>query len=333
MVTDQPDHRPAAANHQPQSQPAPFISPARGRGDSLEDIIREFNHCGPDLQSIREVKTRADHRIRELLTQLEREKKGQDEDYGRRMDKLRNDERLKTDALQAQMARLAEEKASADRLFADRIQQALTEQSEQENAFQDRLLHIDQFERQRYEDLRQKVQHLQDDWAHREQEYLHRIDLIRREMQEQHRLHQERVAKMLGDGQYKEEPQRQRQELQREWRSVEGRITGQLSLIQEEKAQQDHLYEQTMTRLRADLQRLRAELSEELDHLEREKAGHYRMIDNRIAAVTEEKRRQDELYELAQEQERVKREYHARAGRPGDFPADDEPVQQPGAGH
>jgi hypothetical protein len=333
MVTNQPDHRPAAAHHQPQPQPASFVPPARGRGDSLEDIIREFNHCGPDLQSIREVKTRADHRIRELLAQLDREKKGQDEDYGRRMDKLRNDERLKSDALQAQMARLAEEKAAADRLFADRIQQALAEQSEQENAFQDRLLHIDQFERQRYEDLRQKVQHLQDDWAHREQEYLHRIELIRREMQEQHRLHQERVAQMLGDDQYKEEPQRQRQELQREWRSVEGRITGQLSLIQEEKAQQDHLYEQTMTRLRSDLQRLRAELSEELDHLEREKAGHYRMIDNRIAAVTEEKRRQEELYELAQEQERVKREYHARGSRPGDSPLASESNGQPLGGH
>jgi hypothetical protein len=319
MVTDQPDHRPAAT-HQPQSQPAPFVPPARSRGESLEDIIREFNHCGPDLQSIREVKTRADHRIREVLAQLDREKKGQDEDYGRRMDKLRNDERLKTDALQAQMARLAEEKAASDRLFDDRIQQALAEQSGQENAFQDRLLHIDQFERQRYEDLRQKVQHLQDDWAHREQEYLHRIELIRREMQEQHRLHQERVAQMLGDDQYKEEPQRQRHELQREWRSVEGRITGQLTHIQEEKAQQDHLYEQTMTRLRGDLQRLHAELSEELDHLEREKAGQYRMIDHRIAAVNEEKRRQEELFELAQEQERVKREYQARAGRPGDLP-------------
>ena len=332
MVTDQPDHRPAAATHQPQPPPASSAPATRSRGDSLEDIIREFNHCGPDLQSIREVKTRADHRIRELLTQLDREKKRQDDDYGRRMDKLRNDERLKTQALEAQMARLAEEKAATDRLFADRIQQALAEQSEQENAFQDRLLHIDQFERQRYEDLRQKVQHLQDDWAHREQEYLHRIELIRREMQEQHRLHQERVAQMMGDGQYKEEPQRQRHELQREWRSVEGRITGQLSLIQEEKAQQDHLYEQTITRLRADLQRLRAELSEELDHLEREKAGHYRMIDHRIAAVTEEKRRQEELYELAQEQERVKREYHARAGRPGDFPAASEADQPPGTG-
>lgn len=330
MVTDQPDHRPAA--DQPRPQPAPFVPPARARGDSLEDIIREFNHCGPDLLAIRDVKTRADHRIRELLAGLEREKKGQDGDYGRRMDKLRNDERLKTDALQAQMARMAEEKAAADRLFADRIQQALTEQSEQEHAFQDRLLHIDQFERQRYEDLRQKVQHLQDDWAQREQEYLHRIELIRREMQEQHRLHQERVAQMLGDDQYKEEPDRQRQELQREWKSVEGRITGQLSLIQEEKGQQDHLYEQTMTRLRGDLQRLHAELAEELDHLEREKAGHYRMIDDRIAAVTGEKRRQEELFELAQEQERVKREYHARAGRPGELPPNGASGEQPGPG-
>jgi hypothetical protein len=320
MVTDQPDHRPAAAANQPPPQSAPSVPPARGRGDSLEDIIREFNHCGPDLQAIREVKTRADHRIRELLTQLDREKKGQDEDYGRRMDKLRNDQRLKADALQAQMARLAEEKAAADRLFADRMKQALAEQGEQENAFQDRLLHIDQFERQRYEDVRQKVQHLQDDWAQREQEYLHRIESIRREMQEQHRLHQERVAQMLGDDQYKEEPQRQRHELQREWKSVEGRITGQLTHIQEEKAQQDHRYEQTMTRLRGDLQRLHAELAEELDHLERDKAGQYRMIDHRIAAVNEEKRRQEELFELAQEQERVKREYEARAGRPGDLP-------------
>ena len=180
MVTDQPDHRPAGTQPPPPGSP---ITPgsSRGRGDSLEDIIREFNHCGPDLQSIREVKARADHRIRELLAQLDREKKGQDEDYGRRMDKLRNDERLKTQALEARMARLAEEKAATDRLFDDRIQQALAEQSEQENAFQDRLLHIDQFERQRYEDLRQKVQHLHDDWAHREQEYLHRIELIRRD--------------------------------------------------------------------------------------------------------------------------------------------------------
>jgi hypothetical protein len=144
--------------------------------------------------------------------------------------------------------------------------------------------------------------------------------LIRREMKEQHRQHQERVAQMLGDDQYKEEPQRQRHELQREWKSVEGRITGQLTHIQEEKAQQDHLYEQTMTRLRGDLQRLQTELTQELDHLEREKAGQYRMIDHRIAAVNEEKRRQEELFELAQEQERVKREYEARAGRPGDLP-------------
>jgi hypothetical protein len=298
-------------NHTPEQSPAP-LPPAGERGDSLEDMIRELSSLGPDLQSVREVKTRSDHRIRELMAGLEREKSTQDEAYGRRMDKLRNDEKLKGDALRAQMSRMADEKAAADRLFADRIQQALSEQSEQEHSFQERLQHIEQFERQRYEDLQMKVRHLQEDWHNREQEYLHRIEQLRYEMQEGHRLLQERISQMLGDGQYKEEPNRQRQELRQEWKSVEGRITGQLTLIQEEKAQQDHLYEQSMTRLRGDLQRLNAELAEEISQLEREKARHIRMIDDRIATATGEKRRQDELYELAQDKERFQREYQAR---------------------
>jgi len=292
----------------PDSSRAPQ-PPARGRGESLEDIIREIKQCGPDLQSIREVKTRADHRIRDLVTQLDREKQQHDEDFGRRMDKLRNDEKRKCEALQDQIARMAEEKAAADRLFADRIQQVLTEQSQHERGFQERLLHIDQFERQRYEDLRAKVQHLEDDWKSREQEYLHKIAQLRHEMQEQHRLHLERVNQMMGNGQYKEEPDRQRQELQREWQSVEGRITDQLSFIQAEKAQQDHQYEQSLARFRNELQRLNHELAEELSQLEREKARYVRIIDQRIADVNEEKRRQEELFELALEKERLEQEY------------------------
>jgi hypothetical protein len=269
---------------------------------------RSYSNMGPDLQSLREVKTRTDLRVQDLMSQLHREKQMHEEDYGRRIGKLRSDGNLKGDALRAQIDRLTGEKAAEDRLFAERIQQAHAEQTEQEHAYNERLAHIEQLERQRFEDLKQKIEWLNQEWNQREGEFLHRIEQLRQEMLEGRRAHQERITRMLEDGQYREEPARLRLDLQTEWKSVEHRIGDQLNLIGDEKAQQVHLYQLSVSRLQQELGRLEGEISEAISHLEKEKAVHLKMIGFRMERLLEEKNQQDRLYEMAQEKERLKRE-------------------------
>lgn len=255
---------------------------------------------------MREVKTRTDIRMQDLMAQLQREKQMHEEDYGRRIEKLRSDGNLKGEALRAQIERMSGEKAAEDRLFAERIQQALAEQNEQEYAFGERLAQIEQLERQRYEDLKHKTEWLDQEWKERETDYLRRIEQLRQEMLEGRRAHQERITRMLEDGQYRAEPDRLRLDLQTEWKSVANRISEQLALIGGEKSQQDHLFELSISRLQNELRRIEGEIAEEAGNLEKEKAGHLKMINYRMERASEEKTQQDRLYELAREKERLK---------------------------